>query len=154
MMPNPEPAATSIPARCFRCGRAGEPIRPEEVVVALNETTGAEQTEQEYVRAVLRAYVALPETPQRWHSTDRQIAVGLFRRKISVQIVETAFVLGSARRLSRDPQNIVPPIRCLAYFLPVIDEVLAQPPSSDYIAYLRWRLPDLVRKVGLIVDTT
>lgn len=116
----------------------------------MNAAVGSKQTEQEYVRTVLRAYIALPETPRRWHSTDRKMAVDLFRRQIPVEIVETAFVLGSARRLGRDPQRIVPPIRCLAYFGPVIDEVLALPPPSSYIVYLRSRLPDLVRKVSLM----
>ena len=52
-------------------------------------------------------------------------------------MVEVAFVLGSARRLARDRKRIVPPIRCLAYFLPVIEEVLAEPPPPSYIQYLR-----------------
>ena len=93
-------------------------------------------TQPEYVRALLAAYVAMPETPQRWHSTDRQIALELFRRRIPLDIIETAFVLGSARRLARDPNRSVPPIRCLAYFLPVIEEVIADPPPGGYIRYL------------------
>jgi hypothetical protein len=152
MMPSQEPvtslaSTTPIPAICIRCGRAGYSIAEE--ANGLKETSGARHTEQEYVRTVLRAYVALPETPERWHSTDRQIVLELFRHQIPVEIIETALVLGSARRLGRDPKRIVPPIRCLAYFLPVIDEVLALPPPSSYIAYLRSRLPDLVRKVSL-----
>jgi hypothetical protein len=65
------------------------------------------------------------------------MAQELFGRQIPLDVVEVAFVLGSARRLARDPKRIVPPIRCLAYFLPVIEEVLAEPPSRSYIQYLR-----------------
>lgn len=159
MMPTPErvtsPASANvISARCIRCGRAGDESRQEaKETKELKQASTAIATEQEYVRSVLRAYIALPETPPRWHSTDRQIAVGLFRRQIPLEIVETAFVLGSARRLGRNPQKIVPPIRCLAYFLPLIDEVLTLPPPPRYVAYLRSRLPDLVRNLSLMNTT-
>ena len=91
----------------------------------------------DYVRRVLEAYVELPETRPRWHSSDRQVAESLFQRKVALPVVETALVLGSARRLARDPQRILPPIRCLSYFLGVVEEVLAQPPPAAYIAHLR-----------------
>jgi hypothetical protein len=107
--------------------------------------------EQEYVRTVLRGYLALPETPERWNRTDRRIAVELFRRQVPVSAVETAFVLGSARRLGRDPNKLVPPIRCLAYFVPVIEEVLTLPPPGGYIEYLRAGLPRQSMKLGLTV---
>lgn len=89
------------------------------------------------MHAVLAAYIALPETPAHWRSTDRRIALELFRRQIPVDVIEMAFVLGSARRLARDPKRIVPPIRCLAYFLPIVDEVRAHPPPRGYIQYLK-----------------
>ncbi len=103
----------------------------------MGETTEARPSQQEYVRRLLDAYVTMPETPARWHSTDRRIAQELFGRQIPLDVVEVALVLGSARRLAHDPKRIVPPIRCLAYFLPVIEEVLAEPPPPRYIQYLR-----------------
>jgi len=105
----------------------------------MGETTEAlpRPSQQEYVRAVLNAYVALPETLPRWHRADRGIALELFRRQIPVDVIEAAFVLGSTRRLARDPTLVAPPIRSMAYFLPVIDEVLAEPPPRGYIQYLR-----------------
>jgi hypothetical protein len=123
---------------CVRCGKAGYPIASR-LEVHLGERTEApaRQSEQEYVRRLLDVYVSLPETPARWHSTDRRMAQELFDRRIPLDVVEVAFVLGSARRLARDPKRIMPPIRCLAYFLPVIEEVLAEPPPSRYIQYLR-----------------
>lgn len=103
----------------------------------MSETTEAKPRQREYVRRLLRTYVAMPETPLRWHSSDRRIALDLFRRGIPVDVIETALVLGSARRLSRDPRR-ASPIRCLAYFLPVIEEVIADPPPRGYLQYLEF----------------
>jgi hypothetical protein len=123
---------------CVRCGQAGYPIAAG-LQVHMGETTEAlpRPSQPEYVHRLLGAYVALPETPARWRSTDRRIAQELFERQIPLDVVEVAFVLGSARRLARDRKRIMPPIRCLAYFLPVIEEVLADPPPPRYIQYLR-----------------
>jgi hypothetical protein len=125
-------------AVCVRCGRAGYAMSGR-MEVDVSETTEAlaRPKQQEYVRTLLSAYVAMPETPSRWHSMDRRIALELFCRRIPVEVIQTALVLGSARRLARDPKRSVPPIRCLAYFLPIIDEVIAQPPPRDYIQYLQ-----------------
>ena len=125
---------------------------PFRMEVNTSEATkaSATATPQEYVRALLAAYVAMPETPERWHSTDRQIALELFRRRIPLDIIQTAFVLGSARRLARDPNRSVPPIRCLAYFLPVIEEVIAYPPAAGYIRYLELTRIRPVQKMSLM----
>ena len=132
----PVPAVESGLAVCVRCGRVGYVMTSR--IENMSEATKAagRLTRQEYVGTLLSAYVAMPETPARWHSRDRQIALELFRRRIPLDVIKTAFVLGSARRLARDPNRSVPPIRCLAYFLPVIEEVIADPPSGDYIRYL------------------
>src|SRR5206468_846580 len=100
------------------------------------------------------AYLALPETPERWNRTDRRIAAELFQRQVPLSVVETAFVLASARRLGRDPKKIVPPIRCLAYFVGAIEEVLADPPPPGYIEYLQLGLPRQLMKLGLTLAIT
>lgn len=144
-----EPAlrqASSEPMLCIRCGRVGLPIPWEAKVDNPKQTT---QTERQYLRAVLNAYIALPETPLRWHSADREIARELFRRGVPLEVVDAAFVLGSARRLSRDPHRVVSPIRCVGYFLPIIEEVLVLPPPPRYLEYLRWGMPRLAARVGL-----
>jgi len=58
-----------------------------------------------------------------------------------VSAIENAFVLAAARRLMR-PADAPPldAIRSLAYFLPVIEEVLGLPVSPDYFQYLRHKL--------------
>ncbi len=59
----------------------------------------------------------------------------------SLTIVESALLLGSLRRLTR-PADLPPlqPVRSLAYFLPLIDELLAQPLPDGYLDYLRQKL--------------
>jgi hypothetical protein len=132
----------SDPFICIRCGLAGHLISSI-LEVNMGETTEALPSQHEYVRTLLHSYVGLPETPVRCHSLDRRIALELFQRQVPVEVVEAAFLLGSARRLARDSEPTLPPIRCLAYFLPVVEEVLAQPPPPDYIQYLRSRLKRL-----------
>jgi hypothetical protein len=128
---------------CIRCGRAdlSTPSRVE--VKDMREATEASPSQQDYVRTLLHSYVDLPETPARYYSLDRRIALELFQRQVPVEVVEAAFLLGSSRRLARNSDQALPPIRCLAYFLPVVEEVLAQPPPPDYVQYLRLRLKRL-----------
>ena len=65
----------------------------------------------------------------------------LYQRGVSVGVVENALVLAAVRRLIRRAD--APPlgtIRSLAYFLPVIEEVLAMRVRPDYFQYLRHKL--------------
>ena len=66
----------------------------------------------DYMTTVLNLYLGLPETPLR-----------------------------TLRRLLR-PQDLPPlsPVRSLAYFLPVIEELLANPAPDSYLEYLRSKL--------------
>ncbi len=98
---------------------------------------------QQYVRAVLALYGGLPHIAVRRPSShDRRIAAALFERKLSLTHLHTAFYLAIARRTLLRPPQAAPlqPIRSLAYFLPVIDEILSQPVDPDYLLYLRNRL--------------
>lgn len=97
--------------------------------------------ERLYIETVLKLYLNLPETPSRMSRYDRELATKLCARKISMETIEAAFLLASARRLFRDPALApLQPIRSLHYFLPVIDEVSAGPLSQDYVKYLRLKL--------------
>ena len=72
---------------------------------------------------------------------DRTLAAQLFQRGISVSVVENALVLAATRRLIR--RTDAPPlgtVRSLAYFLPVIEEVLELRVNPDYFQYLRQKL--------------
>jgi hypothetical protein len=98
----------------------------------------------QYVAAALKLYMQLPETPLKASSNDRRTAETLYARAISLATIESALLLASIRRLSRSadlPQ--LSPIRSLAYFLPVIDEILFNPLPNDYLGYLRRKVESL-----------
>jgi len=97
--------------------------------------------QQEYIRQVLEAYRKTPGTMGTVRRPDRVLAAQLYQRGISVSVIENAFVLAATRRLMR-PADAPPlgTIRSLAYFVPVIEEVLELRVSPDYFHYLRHRL--------------
>jgi hypothetical protein len=100
-----------------------------------------------YVASVLTLYVDLPDTPMRTSTQDQQRARLWFDRGVSLSVVETALLLGSLRRLCRPPDvPRLPRIRSLAYFQPVIEELLEQPAPSGYLQYLRLKMRSIVDK--------
>jgi len=94
-----------------------------------------------YVAALLVLYVELPDTPLRASVQDQRQARRLHDRGIPLRLVESALLLASLRRLVR-PADVppLPPIRSLAYFQPVIEELLAHPVPDSYLEYLRLKL--------------
>ena len=97
--------------------------------------------QEEYVRQVLEAYRKTPGTMGTVRRADRLLAAQLHQRGLSLKVIENALVLATTRRLIRPSE--APPlgtIRSLAYFLPVIEEVLEMRVNSDYFEYLRYKL--------------
>jgi hypothetical protein len=96
----------------------------------------------EYIRRVLDAYCATPGTCGVARKPDRAFALALHAGGVPLTAVENAFVLAAARRSVRAVD--APPlgtIRSLAYFGPVIEEVLHSTVGQAYYDYLRRRLP-------------
>ena len=93
-----------------------------------------------YVHALLTHYVGLPQAALRRASTaDRRLAAQLFDQAVPMATVQAAILLALSRRAARPPElPPLPPIRSLAYFLPVIEE-LRLDPSADP-GYLRFLL--------------
>jgi hypothetical protein len=100
---------------------------------------------EEYIRRVLEAYRKTPGSMGTVRRADRMLAAQLYQRHISASVIENAFVLAAARRLVR-PVDAPPlgTIRSLAYFLPVIEEVLDMRVSPEYFQYLRRKLQQVV----------
>src|SRR5208337_3778588 len=124
--------ATPCTSKARRC--ASRKVEEETVE---NHPIGRE----EYIHQVLRAYRQTPGTTGTIRSPDRLLAAQLYARGVPLRAVENALVLAASRRLLRPTQ--APPlstIRSLAYFLPVIDEVLELPISPDYFRYLRHKI--------------
>ncbi len=74
------------------------------------------------------------------------LAGQLYQRGVSVSVIENAFVLAATRRLMR-PADAPPlgTIRSLAYFLPVIEEVLGMRVSPEYFQHVRRKLERIAR---------
>jgi len=100
--------------------------------------TTAPGDETAFVAALLALYADLPDTPLRPSPADQTLARRLFADAVPLQLIESALLLGTLRRLIR-PQGLplLPKIRSLAYFLPVVQELQAQPQPEGYLEYLR-----------------
>jgi hypothetical protein len=101
---------------------------------------------EKYIRQVLEAYRKTPGTMGMVRRADRMLAAQLYQRGVSASMIENAFVLAAARRLMR-PINAPPlgTIRSLAYFLPVIEEVLDMRVSPEYFQHVRRKLERIAR---------
>ncbi|MBP7799974.1 MAG: hypothetical protein KA072_15240 [Thermoanaerobaculaceae bacterium] len=94
----------------------------------------------DYVTRVLGTYRATPGTTGHARAADRELAITLHERGIAVELVEAALRLGALRRVYRDPASTpLPLVRALHYFMPVLDELLADPPHPAYLNYLHER---------------
>ncbi len=71
---------------------------------------------------------------------DRLLAEQLHERGVPLDAAENAFILAATRRRVR-PEDAPPlgTVRSLAYFLPVIEEVLETKVNPEYYRYLRHR---------------
>jgi hypothetical protein len=97
--------------------------------------------QREYVRLVLESYRSTPATAGVARRADRLFAIRLFERGVSLETVANALTLAAARRSARPAD--APPlgiIRSLAYFAPVIEEVLLLKTGPDYFQHLRNKL--------------
>ena len=98
-------------------------------------------TSEIYICAVRDLYIQLPITADRFSRADHLLANNLFHRQISIEVVQSALFLATARRLarSRDAPALAP-VRSLHYFLPVIDEILRDPLPPSYVRYLESKI--------------
>jgi hypothetical protein len=94
-----------------------------------------------YVASVVTLYLEMPDTPIRVSASDQSLACHFQQEGIPLETVETALLLGSLRRLIRptDAPRLTP-IRSLAYFRPVIEELQENPAPDNYRQYLRLKL--------------
>jgi hypothetical protein len=95
----------------------------------------------EYIQKVLDTYRQTPGTTGMIRRPDRLLAAQLHGRGVPLGAIENAFVLATSRRLIR-PRNAVPlnTVRSLAYFSPVIEEVLDLRINPEYFQYLRHKI--------------
>src|SRR5207302_10110936 len=98
--------------------------------------------------SVLNLYTLVPGPSALPSSRDRFYAHQLQQRGLPLTLIETAFLLGSLRRLLRPPEaSVLSAIHSLAYFEPVIEEVLHNPVPDTYIEYLRHKMQPFAGKM-------
>ena len=112
-------------------------IRKAEQTAMDKHPTGRE----DYVRKVLEAYRNTPGTCGNLRRPDRVLALQLYQRGVPLSKIDNALVLAAVRRLIR-PADAPPltTVRSLAYFLPVIEEVLETEVGEEYFQYARLKL--------------
>ena len=101
-----------------------------------------------FVRSVLHLYTCLPHTPERPSNDDRFVAHRLERTRIPLLRVQTALLLGAARRvdLGNTPDSFpLLPIRSIRYFLPILEELRFARVDSHYVDYLHRKLCGFLR---------
>ncbi len=115
----------------------------------MHSTTRPSPSEQRhdrhrYVQRVLELYAATPTVLGYVRTADRRLAARLYDRGIPLEVVRTAFVYAAVRRLFR-PYDAppLPLVRSLHFFLPVIQEVFAEPLPAGYVWCLQFKLRHL-----------
>lgn len=99
-------------------------------------------TAKQYRRAIGQLYFHF--TSNRLSRYDQRLVDDLFAHNVSIDVVRSALILGSARRLSRDPKAPpLPPVRSFYYFRHLIAEILDRPLPRGYIEYIEFRLHQL-----------
>ena len=99
----------------------------------------------EYVREVLDAFRSTPGTSGAVRRPDRLLAEQLFERGVPLRAFANALLLATIRRSARPAGALpLPPVRSLAYFVPILDEVLTTDVDQDYYDHLRHTLARLV----------
>jgi len=102
-----------------------------------------------YVTTVLNFYVELPDTPERTNARDQRQARDWFDRSVPLAVVEAALMLGSLRRRLRPADAPrLSGVRSLAYFQPIVEELIENPPPSSYFPYLRAKFRTVAAPTG------
>ena len=100
---------------------------------------------EEYIDKVLSSYRRTPGTAGTIRRPDRLLATQLHERGVPLMAVENALVLAAARRIRPAGSTPLGTIRSLAYFLPVIQEVLSLSVSPGYFQHLRHKIERLAQ---------
>lgn len=86
----------------------------------------------DFEHEILFAWRSLPCTRGHPPRSDRPLLRALYQRGVSLSLILAAFRLASARRSAA-----LPPVRSLAYFQPIIEELVNADPA--FIQYLTAR---------------
>lgn len=107
-----------------------------------------------YAMAVIALYLDLPQTPLRANASDQLQARYWFLHGVPFATVQTALWLASLRRLLR-PAHAPPlsAIRSLAYFQPVVEELIQVPVPDSYRTHLQHKIQPYLRAQPGVQDS-
>jgi hypothetical protein len=104
----------------------------------------ATNDEADYTEQVRRLFQSRRCVESPFSPADQKLAAGFFRQQVRLEQIETALLLGCARKyVAMLNGKISGPITSLAYFQAVVDEVEKLQMSADYVKYLRQRVARL-----------
>ena len=104
----------------------------------------ATNDEADYTEQVRRLFQSRRCVESPFSPADQKLAAGFFRQQVRLEQIETALLLGCARKyVAMLNGKISGSITSLAYFQAVVDEVGKLQMSADYVKYLRQRVPRL-----------
>lgn len=96
-----------------------------------------------YLAAIIRLYLDQPGAPLRASRQDWAVAQSLFARSVSLHDFIQAVHLATLRRLQRQGPPL-PPIRSLAYYRSVLDQLTPDDLDPDYVRYVALRYDSLL----------
>lgn len=107
-----------------------------------------EDPRSQYVGAVLAQYRATPTVLGHVRRTDRDLAAALYDRGVPLYLLREALLVAAARRVLNNAFATVPPppIRALAYVLPVLTELEHRPLGPRDIDDLAHRLREALAR--------
>jgi hypothetical protein len=107
--------------------------------------SNGEDSRAQYVREVIALYRATPTALGHVRRSDRDLAGALYDRGVPLYLVRDALLVAAARRVLNNAFSTPPPpIRSLAYVLPVLTELQHRPLGPRNIDELRQRLREVL----------
>jgi len=96
----------------------------------------------DYLAAAIRLYLALPGAPRRASRADWAVAATLHDRGVCLDTLAHALRLATLRRLR--PGDPLEPVRSLAYYRRVLDQLTPDDLDPGYVDYVARRYQQLL----------
>jgi len=90
---------------------------------------------RQYLDAVIRLFLAQPDAPARASRSDWAVAQALYARGVDFAHFGHAVRLATLRRLTGDGHSL-PPVRRLAYYRQVLDQLSPEELETGYVDYV------------------
>jgi hypothetical protein len=93
-------------------------------------------TRRDYSEEILRLFLQQPDTPATAPKRDWAVAAYFYNQHIPLETISYAIRLATVRRLLRDPDNVLQPIRSLAYYRTVLISLSSDDLDPDYVRWI------------------